>query len=228
MKWSMDIRQKRNITLLLSGMMILILLGTFTFRTSMETVRGSFGSIYKDRLVPAVLIVDLSENFFSKRLLLETYLLTDSKLTLEEVQTRLDRYDRQIESLSEEFARTKLTAPEIEQWQAFRANIEEYARLEAEIMRVDKAGNRAAAGALFSKEGSAAFGRGINLLHDLARLQSDVGEELLEGTRKESAFFYVITASQIVLVLAAWLLMLNQIHRSGNQQSERKSMPMSR
>lgn len=86
MKWSFIIQQKLKAALLLTGLMAVIILTTLLATHNIQGIGRSTTSIYQDRLMPAVGIVYLSENLYSKRLLIEHYLFSEEKIAPETIK----------------------------------------------------------------------------------------------------------------------------------------------
>lgn len=186
--------------LLVIALLGLILTSIFLSRRSIHDIQQASSSIYKDRLVPTGMLVKLTAAVYRKRLLLETYVLTNNRPNKGLISSTLDRFNRRTDSLLTEFDRTKLTEKEADRLRLLRQQLTVYNQLEGELT-TNLVDLPAARQALFAGNGSTAFGQVAQTLDELATLQLTVGEELLDESRGQTNYIYVLTALQIGLVL---------------------------
>ncbi|RYC66612.1 MCP four helix bundle domain-containing protein [Spirosoma sordidisoli] len=186
--------------LLVIALLGLILTSIFLSRRSVHDIQQASVSVYKDRLLPTGMLVNLTATIYRKRLLLETYVLATNKPNADLMNATLDRFNRRIDSLLTEFERTELTVKEADQLRLLRQRLTVYNQLEGELS-TNPVDLPAARQALFAGSGSTAFGHLAQTLDELASLQLSVGEELLDESRGETNYIYVLTAVQIGLVL---------------------------
>jgi len=214
MKRPFFFQQKIKTALVLGGVMALIIGSTFLVRRSVDAIGQSFASIYSDRLIPAVELLYLNENLYSKRLVLERHLLANSGQDAEQVRNALRTHDRRIDSLLTEFQKSYLTRLEVDELKTFQQSAAAYSQLEQRILDLNRQQDPKAGSALFIGEGGAAFQRTIKGLNDLVSLQTNVGQELLKQSRGEVTHVYVLTAVQISLAVALGLIVLGLIASS--------------
>gem|GEM_PF-1285779 len=197
-------RSPLRLTLLIVSLLGLILTSIFLCRRSVHQIQEASASIYKDRLVPTAIIARLTSQVYQKRLLLEPYVLGQTKPQASNVASSLDRLNRQIDSLLTEFGQTKLTPKEADQFNRLKQRLAVYNQLEGEITNnltdLPKANQ-----IFFVGTGRTAFGEVSQTLADLSTLQVTVGEELVSQSRGQSNYIYVLTAIQIGLVLTVGL-----------------------
>ncbi len=187
-------------SLLIASLLGLILTSIFLSRRSVNQIQQASVSIYKDRLVPTAIIAKLTSQVYSKRLLLESYMLGKTKPEPNAVNYALDRSNRQIDSLMTEFVATNLTHKEAEQFDLLKQRLEVYNQLEGDLTR-NLTNSPQAQQILFVGTGNTAFSQVIQTLTDLSALQVKVGQELLNQSNGQSNYIYVLTALQIGLVL---------------------------
>ncbi len=156
--------------------------------------------IYKDRLVPSGIIVNLTSAIYRKRLLLETYVLLNEKPEATQMASALERLNRRVDSLLTDFRRTTLTVREADQLRVLKQQLTVYNQLEADLTK-NRVDSKKGQQALFAGSGSTAFGQIAQTLDELSALQLTVGEELLGESRGQTNSIYVLTAIQIGLVL---------------------------
>jgi hypothetical protein len=188
-----------------SGLLVISLLGLiltsiFLSRRNTYKIQEESVSIYKDRLVPTAILVDLMSTIYGKRMLLETSLLATEKANLALMESTLNQFDRRADSLLTEFERTKLTVKEADWLQLFKRKLAAYNQLEAELTTNYSHLPKAKQVQLVASA-STAFSQIIPTLNELSSLQLSVGQELLEESRGQTNYIYVLTALQIGLVL---------------------------
>ncbi|WP_233208073.1 MCP four helix bundle domain-containing protein [Siphonobacter sp. BAB-5405] len=183
-------------SLLIASLLGLILTSIFLSRRSVNQIQQASVSIYKDRLVPTAIIAKLTSQVYSKRLLLESYMLGKTKPEPNAVTYALDRSNRQIDSLMTEFVATNLTHKEAEQFDLLKQRLEVYNQLEGDLTR-NLTDSPQAQQILFVGRGNTAFSQVIQTLTDLSALQVKVGQELLNQSNGQSNYIYVLTALQI-------------------------------
>jgi hypothetical protein len=197
---SPNTRSRTRSVLLIVYLIGLILTSIFLSRRRAYNIQETSSSIYKDRLLPTNMLVNLTSTVYRKRLLLETYVLAIPTPDVTVTGAALDRLNRRTDSLLTEFGKTSLTVREADQLRLLKQQLVVYNRLEGELAThlVDQ---QPAQQALFAGSGSEAFGQIAQTLDELATLQVQVGEELLAESREETNYIYVLTALQIGLVL---------------------------
>ncbi|GAB3341277.1 hypothetical protein GCM10027299_55370 [Larkinella ripae] len=222
MKWSFVIQQKIKAAVLLTGIMALVVLCSFLSKSTMRDLDKSFSSIYQDRLIPAVDMVYLSENLYTKRLLLEHYLFSNSDLTSAQLSGQLRKKDQAIDSLIRNFEKTFLIAEEAKSLDAFKNRVRTYAVLENEIIALKQRGDSVAGSELFNKRAAVIFQQSIKSLNELISIQSAVGQDLVKESKSESSQFNLISSLQIVVAIVIGLLVLGLIHNSKIITQERQ------
>ena len=194
-------RSKVRSLLLMISLLGLIFTSIFLSRRSAHDIQQASASTYKDRLVPTGMLVNLTATVYQKRLLLETYVLATNKPNIGLIVSTLNR---RTDSLLTEFEQTKLTIKEADRLQLLKQRLAVYNQLEGELttqfIEMPKAQQT-----LFAGSGSTAFGQVAQTLDELASLQLNVGEELLNESRGQTNYIYVLTALQIGLVLVIGL-----------------------
>ncbi|MBO0936405.1 MCP four helix bundle domain-containing protein [Fibrella sp. HMF5335] len=193
--------------LLIVSLIGLILTSIFLSRRGVHDIQQASASIYKDRLVPTGMLVNLTAAVYKKRLLLETYVLATNKPNMGLIKSTLDRFNRRIDSLVTEFGQTELTVKEADRFKLLKQRLTVYNQLESEIT-TNLINQPAAQQAMFAGSGSTTFSQLAETLDELAAIQLSVGEELSEESRGEVKYIYVLSAIQIGLVLMIGLSLL--------------------
>lgn len=190
--------------LLIISLLGLILTSIFLSRQRVNEIQAASSSIYKDRLVPSGIIVNLTSAIYRKRLLLETYILAVEKPDTNRIASALEPLNRRVESLLADFRRTKLTDREADRLKRLQQQLAVYNQLEAELTS-SRINSPVSKQVLFVSSGNTAFSQVAHTLDELSDLQLTVGEELMSGSRGQTNYVYVLTALQIGLVLMTGL-----------------------
>ncbi|MGV3560506.1 MCP four helix bundle domain-containing protein [Larkinella arboricola] len=214
MKWSFIIQQKLKAAVLLTSIMALVVLCSFLSNSAIKHINQSFSSIYQDRLIPAVDMVYLSENLYTKRLSLEKYLFSNTDVTLAQVSEQLHRRDRAIDSLLRDVEKTFLVAEEAKSLHTFKNHVKDYTVLENRILQLSQDGQKEAGHALFNGRGAAMFQESILCLNALTRIQSTVGRSLMNESQSESSQFNLLSSLQIGVAIVIGLVILGLIYNS--------------
>lgn len=206
---SPDTRSSIRSVLLIISLLCLILTSIFLNRRSVHDIQQASASIYKDRLVPTGMLVKLTATVYRKRLLLETYVLANSKPDTILIASTLDRLNRRTDSLLTEFGQTTLTVREADRLRVLKQQLAVYNQLEGELT-TNLINRPRAQQTLFVGSGSTAFGQVAQTLDELVSLQLTVGEQLLGESRGQTNYIYILTALQIGLVLMIGLILFRQ------------------
>jgi hypothetical protein len=190
-----------RLTVLIISLLGLILTGIFLNRRSVHQIQEASASLYEDRLVPTAIIAKLTSRVYQKRLLLESFVLGKTKADISLVSATLDKVNRQVDSLMTKFSQTKLTIKEAEQLNQLKQRLAVYNQLEGEFT-AKLSDLPKALPVLFADTGNTAFGEVAETLAELSALQLTVGEDLLNQSRGQTNYIYVLTAIQISLVVA--------------------------
>lgn len=222
MKWTFVIQQKLKAALLLGGIMLVVVVSTILTRNDIEGIDKSFSSIYQDRLMPTIDIVYLSENLYSKRLLVEKHLLSDEGLSPTQLEQQLLKHDQKIDSLINVFSQTHMVDEESKSLTAFQQRVNEYAGIEQQVLRMSEAGNKKAGQELFEGQGTATFQRTIGRLNELTQIQSVIGQELVKESHTCVARSQNLSILQISLAVIIGVMVLGLIQSAKIIKTDRQ------
>lgn len=212
MKLSELSQQKLKAALLLLPVMVVVILTSVSMRSTMEDVDQALGSVYADRLEPAVEMVYLSEKFHAKRHLVETWLTAENRSSISILEARLKQYDAGIHHIIEQFEKTRLVADEKTSLLAIKTVLSDYRQLEQRVLQQGTSGKTEAARESFTGSGAVLFQQGVTHLHDLARIQSVVGKEFLQRSHREARYLYIHSTLQIAVAVIMGLIILSILH----------------
>lgn len=206
MRWAFLIQQKLKIAGMLAFLMTLVVLTNFMERKNIGDMNDSFASIYNDRLIPATEIIYLTDNLYSKRLLLQRFMLSGKEEQAGRLQADLQQHNWRVDSLVREFEKTYLVVHEFEALTNFKTKAQEYAQIEQEILALNGEEAKEAGLEIFEEKGEIVFQTTMRHLHELTQIQSDVGGELIKGSRVIVASTNVISSLQIALAVVIGII----------------------
>jgi len=207
MKWAFVIQQKLKAALLLLGIMFLVVLFNIIERHNIEEMNRSVNSIYKDRLLPAADIFHLTDNLYSKRVLMEQYLISEN-VDVHELQKSLNMHDRNIDELIRQFEKTYLVDKELVFFNQLKADVGAYKRLEQEIISLCAQNLRAEASLLYHQRGQLASSEVIKRLSELTEIQTQVGGELLNNSKGILANSDLLSSLQLILAMGIGVMVV--------------------
>ena len=224
MKWSFVIQQKLKAAILLSGIMILVIVGSLLSRFNVQGIDKSVSSIYQDRLIPATTIIFLTENLYGKRLALEKHLFYPDLESPEKVKMQLNAFDTSIDSLIRIFEKTYLVDQESKSLDVFKFQVKKYSELEDHVISHCKTGSFDEGKKIFAGDGVQVFQGTIANLNELTSIQSDIGKDILKESRVDMASFDLISFLQIglIVVIGIMILALIQSDRIINKPAQTK------
>ncbi len=213
MKISLLLTQKVKVAALLFLVMAFIILFSLRVDNRAHQMDKAVTSVYEDRLQPALIIVYLSENLHAKRRILENHLNGHSLLTENEVKAQLLEYDTKNDKLVSDFEQTVLTRNEAAVLAEFKKGMADNSRMEGGVLK-RAATERELAAALYNKEGVPIFRQSIQNLHILARIQSETGREIVQGSHRDAAGVSVITSLMIAVAVVIGILIQSLVHKA--------------
>lgn len=201
MRWAFAIQQKMKIAFLLAFLLILVVLTNFLGSKNIGDMNKSFVSIYNDRLIPATEITYLTEDLYSKRLLLERFLLSGEEEQTGKLQEELHRHNKRIDSLILEYEKTYLVVQESVYLAEFKRKVQDYAQVEKEILSLRGEEAKETGQEMFENKGKPVFQQAMAHLHALTQIQSDVGKELIKDSQVIVASTNILSSLQIALAV---------------------------
>lgn len=207
MKWAYQVQDKMKAVAVLLLIIVLILANNIANRKTFSNLNEYIASIYKDRLMPATYIFQLTDHVYQKRLLNDT---TGGNNLSKNVQLT---HDTAISKLISTYETTYLTAAEKEQWATFKKELQQYNALTSDTARNDKAVN-------------ASFNKVIQCLNALSEIQAKEGSNLFK-TSIISISGTVITSQleiALLLVLGIFALVLISVNNNKLMQMQKPGL----
>jgi hypothetical protein len=204
MKVIYQIHHKAKPAILLMVVVAIILGSSFLEKRLMKDMNTSVSSIYKDRLVPAAELFQINDLMYSKRLVLERYLVHPSASNAEQVTQKLADYNAQINTIVKQFETTYLVDEESRSFGEFKAKMQEYNALERKLLAAS--GNMQ----LINSNPETEIARVFKGIHQelvlLSNIQTKVGHDLLDGSESIKGSASILSNLQIALVLIITLV----------------------
>lgn len=213
MKWTLAIRQRHKVAVLLASVMALVLITVVVERKNMNDISKSVASIYNDRLVPASDIFDLTEKFYNKRFLLEKYLESETE-SLVELRSQLSKHDQEISALVAKYEKTYLVSDESKGIEEIKARISQYQQLETNVIDLSKRQNRPEALGYYKAEAKPVLQAVLIQLSRLSDVQIEVGSELLKKSANIAAMSRMLLTIQIVLSVVIGMMIVALVNTS--------------
>jgi hypothetical protein len=211
MKWMFGKEEKRKPALVLLVIIIAIVASNFLEKKFITDMSRSISSIYEDRLVPAAGLFQINDLMFTKRLVLEEYLLNPDPQHREEAGRELALCNARIDSLILAYEATYLVAEETRALKDFKHKVRAYNVLEALYL---SGGPEKSQVQNYAREIGPVFKELHGELMSLSRIQTAEGRQLLEGSRVISGQFSMISNLQIALVVVTALAIQALLRRS--------------
>lgn len=219
MKWSFVIQQKFKAALLLSGILLFLV---FLILVSGSNIRGidkSFSSIYEDRLIPAIDIIYLTEDLYSKRIIIEKFLYSSDNESVTSVKDQLAKHNARIDSLISAFELTYLVDKESESLADFKKQIGEYKEIEKRVLNhAQEVGKD-----FYQNQGLPVFLGAKESLIQLTHIQSEIGRQLFREAHAEVGQFTVISALLVIIALVLGSIVIGLIRSSQIVNTKRDS-----
>jgi hypothetical protein len=176
MKWAYYVKYKLKAAIVLFVILVGVMINHFWERSNYNRLNDSVSSIYKDRLLPATYLFQLSDHLYKKRLLQNQ---AQANINLQQ------QHDEAMALLIKNYEATYLTDAEKQQWGLFKQHLAAY--------------NTTGDYSLNQPLSQAAFDQLLKDLNELNNTQVQVGDELQQtskGILTSGAF-----SSQVEIVL---------------------------
>lgn len=195
MKSFFSIRAKFKVALLLLGIVTIILLAALLERKFFNDVHTSSASIYNDRLIPATAIFHISDNIYQQQSLYEMISDQPDETAVPFLVSKLKSIQEDNDSIITAFRQTYLTPTEEEFLDKLSHDLNDYYHLKTEML-----GSNSHSKA-HQDLVKASFEQIRIDLHKLSGIQTLVGKELLNSSKKNVARAHLITNLQIVAAI---------------------------
>lgn len=197
-----------RLAVVLLVMFVTILAGKFWEGIYVENLRHDCGSLFQDRLLPAVTLFHLMDEIHTKRETLEEYLHHEPDDSKSSIDYRLGEHDAAINHLVHEIEKTYLVDRESRLLVELRAALKRYNELETQTLKRYRSGEPMN----YNGEMREAFAVVRTELLGLTKVQEDVGQQLnrdsdLSASHVTSLLYFQLGVTFILGLMASGLAM---------------------
>ena len=206
MKFAHSIKQKTKVAVLLFSIMVCTIFIRILEDQSIKNMGKSFTSLYNDRLIPATDLFYISEQIYAKRYLIDKHLSSYSNDNT--VYQKLANHDAKIDFLLKKYEQTFLVKPEKYRLNILKNELLHNKKIEKTILNTSL--NVTAETKLaFNNMASSSYQQIFENLTALTKIQSKVGEELIEESKNIIARSNIYANMQLVLAVVIGILIVS-------------------
>jgi len=132
MKWIYAIQQKAQVAFLLALVLFGVFVKNVLDRNNVTHLGDSFSSVYKDRLLVESYIYKLSDQLYQKQILFDQCSLQQNDM--DQLSLIIGKHNATINTLIQEYEKTKLTDQESVAFASFKKSISQMAALESQYL----------------------------------------------------------------------------------------------
>ena len=198
MKWAYQVRDKMKAVAVLLLIIILILANNIATRRTFSNLNAYIASIYKDRLMPATYIFQLTDHLYQKRL------LNDSVHQHNSPANAIQAHDTAIENIITTYETTYLTRAEKEQWILFKEELQQYNALISASVKNEKTV-------------TTSFNKVTQCLNALSEIQAKEGSNLFKTSSISISGTVITSQLEIALLLILGVFALILVSVSDNK-----------
>ncbi|HEX5151558.1 MAG TPA: MCP four helix bundle domain-containing protein [Parafilimonas sp.] len=198
MKWAYRIKDKMKAVAVLLLIIVLILVNNISNRKTFSRLNESIASIYKDRLMPATYIFQLTDHLYQKKF------LNNEQEFGSQLGVNAHVHDTAIANLIKTYETTYLTASEKEQWKLFKQHLENYNTLAATSVQNKKAINDA-------------FEKVVQNLNALSEIQAKEGSQIFKISSLNINGTIIMSQLEIALLLILGIFALVLVSANDNR-----------
>jgi len=210
MKFAFSLKNKLKIAFLLFCIMCCTLLIRFLEDKSVEKINESFISMYNDRLVPATDLYFIGENLYYKNAILQEVLLGNDVLQGSTALVKMDKHNRKIDSVINKYELTLLVKQERNFLNELKKALVVQQGLEVKILSMVGSESKA----VYESVGRNAANQTLAKLSALIKIQSNVGSELIKGSKIFVSGTKVYSTLQVILAIVIGIMIVAIISAS--------------
>ncbi len=178
------------------------MLFSFLEKQHLRSIDEGFSSMFADRLVPATDMFFIADQLYERRMMLQSFLLSADKTKMPSLREQYEPID----SLLAKYQETYLVEDEVVCLNTLITKWRTYQVLEARILALASQNSKDQAYLLFDTEGRELFRSIITDLEQLTRIQSRVGENLMDTSKSNIASTNSILTIQSAIILIVALI----------------------
>lgn len=208
MKWMYAIQQKAQVAFLLALVLFGVFVKNVLDRNNVSDLGDSFSSVYKDRLLVESYIYQLSDQLYQKQILFDqcSQPISDNN----QLELNIKRHNATINSLIQEYEKTKLTTQESIYFEAFKKNINQMEILESQYLRLH------ADFAIVNTPLDQQFVSAAGHLNQLSSIQIAEGKNMTDQSKKIVAGSTILTQFELAMIIIIGLIIQALIFASNS------------
>lgn len=197
MKWAYLVKEKMKAVAVLLLIIVLILVNNISNRKTFSKLNESIASIYKDRLMPATYIFQLTDHLYQKKFLLNEMQANDNAAIA-------TRHDSAIHAIIKTYEATFLTPAEKKHWVAFKKELEQYNTLTSGLYKNSNTVNES-------------FDNVMQRLNSLSEIQASEGSHIFSIARIDVGGTIIMSHLEVALLLILGIFALVLISANDNK-----------
>lgn len=203
MKFAFSLKNKLKIAFLLFCIMSCTLLIRFLEDKSVKKINDSFVSMYNDRLVPATDLYFIAENLHNKNAVLQDALANNIAHSTTSI-AQIKSHNKKIDSVVKKYSLTFLVKQEQSFLVAFKAALKNQKQLEDKILNLNTAEGKR----IYDAVGKNTANETLAKLSALIKIQSKIGDELINDSKIFVSGTKVYSTLQIILAIVIGIMIV--------------------
>jgi len=209
MKFAFSLKNKLKIAFFLFCIMCCSLLIRFLEDKSVAKINESFISMYKDRLVPATDLYFIAENLYQKNTILRDA-VADYHFSTDNSLLKIKKHNRKIDSVINKYELTVLVKEEQHFLVALKQALHTQQQVEHKVLGLGAEERKV----MFEATAKKAASHTLEKLSELIRIQSKVGDELVNDSKIFVSGTKVYSTLQGVLAIIIGIMIVSIVSAS--------------
>lgn len=202
MKFAFSLKNKLKIASLLFCIMCCTLLIRFLEDKSVKKINESFVSMYNDRLVPATDLYFIAEHLYHKNMILQDAFIADVSPVLS--LSKIMNYNRKIDSIINKYELTLLVKQEKKFLNDLKNALYFQQELENRMLNLARAEGKK----IYESIGRNASDQTLIKLSALIKIQSNIGDELINDSKIFVSGTKVYSTIQVILAIVIGIMIV--------------------
>ncbi|WP_316823517.1 MCP four helix bundle domain-containing protein [Pedobacter gandavensis] len=216
MKIAYSLKQKMKIATFLFAIMACTILIRFLEDKSVKSMNESFVSMYNDRLIPATDLFYISERIFAKKYMLDSFLYSGNpdKKDVKLLKSQFEKFNSTIDSLMKKYEKTFLVKQEKLQLAELKVRLVKSIATEQNVISLSETHSIEDGRKLFETVGRETSRQTLQKVTELMRIQTQVGQELIQSSESMVSRSKLYSTLQIALAVLIGILVVGIISAS--------------
>jgi methyl-accepting chemotaxis protein len=203
MKWFYDLRIRTKLLSSFAAILLLTIVVGYQGLTSLQTIIPSFQSMYHDRLVPSLQLVNVVENLYNVRIAVLNHYLSDTPAEKQQYERTIQELIHKNEEIIKAFSATHLVDEQQKTLVKFHEAQEAYNNAREISLKFSREGRKKEALDNIRTNAKVKFEAVLSLAQHLVESQGTVGKELFDQSTQTASTailtLYAVIAAAIIL-----------------------------